>query len=635
MRPVPAALLAATGALVGYALYAGGGFGDGPLFWIGCGAFVLAALALGAMLAGFLPAPALGVEAWLFLALLTAFVLWNALSISWSIEPDRSWDYTNRGVAYLAFAVVGLALAAVVRRAPTVVAGGLAALLGVLALLALAGKVFPSVEPDYARLARMRWPVGYWNALALLLVLALPLALWLGSHVRRELGALLAYLALAALPLTFSRGGLALGIALVGGWLLLSEERFEGLLTLVAAVPPALAVAGLGLALPGVSSDGQPHSVRVHDGAIFGVAVTAGALVAVSLALLLARLRVEPDRRRELGRRGLIAFGALVVVGAIVYVAVVGPSHFLNPANEQLTNRQDRLTSLNSSNRWFWWQEAWRGFTDHPLKGTGAGSFDLTHRLYRTNALVATEPHNLPLQWLSELGLIGFLLAAGAALAALLGLWRALAVRDPERPARVALALAVPAYLLYSVFDFDWDFVAVTAPVLLVTGVVVAGPPRPVARRRPVLALAAVLLGAVAVYSTTAPWLANRRVDQAYTAVGSQHAISLADSAHSLNPLSATALIALSDMREATGDAAGARAALVEAIQAQPQNWRPWYDLGVFDLTVRNDACRAYVSLNRSYTLDRWGLPGEKDGPLVKARNAVNHGACTPLGSTS
>ena len=67
-------------------------------------------------------------------------------------------------------------------------------------------------------------------------------------------------------------------------------------------------------------------------------------------------------------------------------------------------------------------------------------------------------------------------------------------------------------------------------------------------------------------------------------------------------------------MREATGDAAGARAALVQAIEAQPQNWRPWYDLGVFDLTVRNDACRAYVSLNRSYTLDRWGLPARRTG---------------------
>ena len=90
-------------------------------------------------------------------------------------------------------------------------AGGLAALLGALALLALAGKVFPSLEPDYGRLARMRWPVGYWNALALLLVLALPLALWLGSRVGCANRRVLAYLVLAALPLTFSRGGLASG----------------------------------------------------------------------------------------------------------------------------------------------------------------------------------------------------------------------------------------------------------------------------------------------------------------------------------------------------------------------------------------------------------------------------------------
>jgi hypothetical protein len=246
---------------------------------------------------------------------------------------------------------------------------------------------------------------------------------------------------------------------------------------------------------------------------------------------------------------------------------------------------------------------------------------------------VATEPHNLPLQWLSELGIVGFLLWSGAAAAALIGLWRALCVRDEERLARVALGLAVPAYLLYSVFDFDWDFVAVTAPVLLVTGLLLAGPPRPVRRRRPVLALAVVLVGAAAVYSVTAPWLASRRIDEAYAAIGTQHAVSLARSAHRLDPLSADALIALSDTLAARDDPAAARQALVDAVEAQPDNWEPWYDLGVFDLTVRNDACRAYVSLNRSYTLDRWGLPGEKNGPLVKARNAVNRGACAPLGS--
>jgi hypothetical protein len=37
-----------------------------------------------------------------------AFALWSAASVVWSIEPDRSWAYFNRGLAYLAFALLGI-----------------------------------------------------------------------------------------------------------------------------------------------------------------------------------------------------------------------------------------------------------------------------------------------------------------------------------------------------------------------------------------------------------------------------------------------------------------------------------------------------------------------------------------------
>src|SRR6266705_400789 len=42
-----------------------------------------------------------------FLALLGAFVVWQAVSIHWSIQPAGSWDYANRGLVYLAFAFAG------------------------------------------------------------------------------------------------------------------------------------------------------------------------------------------------------------------------------------------------------------------------------------------------------------------------------------------------------------------------------------------------------------------------------------------------------------------------------------------------------------------------------------------------
>ena len=47
-----------------------------------------------------------------------------------------------------------------------------------------AGKVFPWLYEDYGRITRLRGPVGYWNALALLGDLALPLGLWLATRRR-------------------------------------------------------------------------------------------------------------------------------------------------------------------------------------------------------------------------------------------------------------------------------------------------------------------------------------------------------------------------------------------------------------------------------------------------------------------
>ena len=119
---------------------------------------------------------------WLALGLFAAFVLWNGLTIVWSIAPDRSWAYLNRGLAYLALTVLGLYAGALVRRRPVATTAGLLAVLflGVLGW-ALLSKVFPGLFPDGARVARLRNPIGYWNALALIAALALPLGLWLAA----------------------------------------------------------------------------------------------------------------------------------------------------------------------------------------------------------------------------------------------------------------------------------------------------------------------------------------------------------------------------------------------------------------------------------------------------------------------
>ena len=125
LSPLGAAL-----ALVGAALFFGGGSGSGSLPWLG-GAAVAVAVALASRsevpqrLVALLP--------------LAALAVWCAASVAWSIEPDRSWDYANRTFVYLAFALVGAYLAGRTGE----LALGLAALLGAVCVWALAGKVLP------------------------------------------------------------------------------------------------------------------------------------------------------------------------------------------------------------------------------------------------------------------------------------------------------------------------------------------------------------------------------------------------------------------------------------------------------------------------------------------------------------
>ena len=455
MRAIRDLPLAASLGLTGAALFFGGGSLDGSLPWLGGGALlaVLASLLLVGVPAGLATLVPLG-----------ALTAWLAVSAAWSTLPDRSWVYANRAFVYTLFALLGLWLAPRTRA----LALGLAALLGLVAVWALAGKVLPPLY-DYGPpgLARLRAPVGLWNQLALLGAFALPLALW-----RRRLeGTLLAYVWLVAIALTGSRGGAAVAAIVVLVWFVFGEERIAAAAALVAAAVPAVVVAGIAFTLPGVTSDGQSLHVRWHDGLVFGALLVAGGVAAALLA------RIAPPRDTRALRRAAFALGALAVAALLVVgVLKAGSAWRSFTSSAQVTNTSVRFTSAASNYRWVWWRQAWRGFEHHALAGTGAGSFHLTNLHYRTSYLDETiEPHDLPLQMLSETGLVGFALFAAAALTLLV---RGHGRKGPE----LALALILPAYLLHALVDVDWDFAAVSVPAFLAAGAIAgrrgAGAPR-------------------------------------------------------------------------------------------------------------------------------------------------------------
>ncbi len=582
-------------------------------------------------LAGRAPLPGGG---GVLVGLLLATAAWSGLSIAWSVAPDLSWVELNRTLVYVAFLAVGLLLGAGPREPAKLAAAALTVAFGAGVVWALAGKAIPAIFPDGGRAARLRDPIGYWNALALaadaLLVLALSFAASARAVSVRMGCAVLAYGAVVAVFLAASRAGVAAAVLGTVLWLWLRRDRVEAALLALVAIVPAAAVAGWAFTRPALVDDGASHADRVADGAWFGLLlVVGGALVAIG-AREVARRPLSPARRRRVARllRGFAFAVAFVTVVGLVANAGRIADEF---RGEEVRNDPGRFASLSSNNRLAWWGEARDIFEADPLVGAGANTFEVARKRYREIASSVTQPHSVPLQFLAGTGVIGLGLLLGlvaAAAAAAVAAVRRLG--GSERDAAAALAVALALWLAHALVDYDWDFVAVTGPAFFAAGVLAAAGRPP---RRGTYPLAAAAVGALAIagaVSVVTPWLADRSVRDVNPALERGDVDAARDAAkraRSLNPLSLEPLLARARVEEAANDEAAALAAYRRAAALQPDNPVAWYELGLYEFHL-GDRCSAYVHLNRAYTLDPAGLQWQQGSELDQARDWVNGGNC-------
>jgi hypothetical protein len=640
----PAAGALVFAGLVGMALLwaavAGDGSGFDATLPVGGSAVVLLLGALLAMALGRLAAPRVGSWGAVLLSAVVALVAWAGVTVWWSIVPDRSWDVSNRGIAFAAFLGLGVVLAGVLgRTAARVGALLLAAVTGVVVAWALLAKAVPALDLEGDRVARLREPVGYWNALALIADMALVLGLWLATSGGRRAsvrvaGALLTYAATLALLLTLSRAGAVAGVAVVGLWFALTSERLASGFLLAASAGPAALVGAWAFTRPALVEDIALRSDREADGAVFGALTLAGAGVVVLLVLLGSRRTLPAGARLRLARTLVVVGGvAALAVGVLLVAGAVGAVSQGRDCAE-VVNDPGRFGSLESA-RLCWWGEAWDVFVGNAPEGAGAGSFEVARKRYRLDARNVLQPHSVPLQQLSDGGVVALVLllvVIGAAGVVCVCALRRL--RDEERAAAVALAAAPAAYLLHALVDYSWDFLAVTTPTMFALGVL-AGAGRPSGRavRRPLLGVAAALVSLAVLVSFSSPRLADRAVRASTRALDDgdfERARDRAERAELLNPLSVHPLVALARIEERRGDLGAAEKSYVEAVELQPENPAAWYALGIFEFEARKRMCAAYRFLNEAYTLDPSGNQWVVGGPLDVARDAVNAGACEP-----
>ena len=426
------------------------------------------------------------------LGFFAAFVVWAGVSVLWSFGPDLTWVSFNLSAFYLAVvAVLGLTSARALQL--WTVAYGYLAVATAIGIYAFLGKALPAVVTHAHAYARLDSPVGYWNVLALMMVIGLGVALAIAGD-RRTHPALRTIAAAAAVPMCFtffftlSRGGwIALAVLLLL-YFAFTTTRLASFITLVALVTPvALTIwrlRGLGTLFTETTDD----ALRTAQGGVLLRWAVAALLVAagVQLAVALAQRAIRWPRWSVVATgAAVLAVVALVAVGGSLRELQThgGVSWIKAQAHALVADSggggdggPSRLFVVSSNGRVTLWREAARQSRYDRVAGTGAGTFAFTHYRFRTNGGVVKHAHSQWFNVLSELGLVGLVLFAVAMVllvAAAVG--NPFSHRgDPLHPLLVAFQAGVIAFIVHMSADWDWDMAAVGTLAFVLAAVCVS-----------------------------------------------------------------------------------------------------------------------------------------------------------------
>jgi hypothetical protein len=184
----------------------------------------------------------------------------------------------------------------------------------------------------------------------------------------------------------------------------------------------------------------------------------------------------------------------------------------------------------------------------------------------------------------------------------------------------LALALFLPAFLVHSLVDVDWDFAAVSVPAFVAAGALAGRETRRITRLSLLPAAGIALLLAGSFFS---PWLARRAAVDAFGAAP-KDAYRLADRAHSLDPLLVEPFWAKAAAAETQGKPNLAFVYYVQAVRRQPMNAQTWRAAGQFAWD-NNCPYKAYTYLERYTELDQKARKSAGGSTYEAALYRVNH----------
>jgi O-antigen ligase len=470
------------------------------------------------------------------------------------------------------------------------VAAGFVALAAVsICILAFASRLLPSLLPSAVEEVgidsrRLSYPFNYWNAVGVWAAMTVSMTLAWSAHAARWWirGVALAAVCVAVpvAYMTYSRTAAIVTVLAALTVVALSAHRW---------------LAALNVLIAGIGSAAVIFAIRAHS-EIANYTGTAGAasvaLVSMIVALgcvgasfaagatALDRFRL-PQRTARAGlATGLVALSALGLFA--------GPSladrawdSFNRPApNVATSNVAGRLTNLSGERRELW-KAALDTFRDHPISGSGAGTFEFEWNRSPSWTHTARDAHSIYLEQLAETGLPGALLiviAFGALLVAVL----VAPFRQSSPAARgaaVGLAGAFVAFVVAAGVDWMWESTAVALLAFVCAMLGTASQSRDVAKPRARVRVGITAIS-LAMLALLIPALVSaQQLDESQHAVRTQHfaeAVATATTAINLQPWSVRAYQQRALVLEKSGLLAAAANDARKAVDLESANYENW-----------------------------------------------------------
>ena len=618
-----AACFAVPFALILYLALRGGGYD--PIVRGEVGIAVGWILLLGAIV-GLLPSGRIGRWGWIALGVVALLAIWTAAGIAWSESSEASIEELSRVTGFVL--VLALVLSVQGRDGWRLTLLGAGAAIALIGILALGSRLVPSAFPaneaatelDVAR-ARLNYPVNYWNGLAALLAIGLPLIAAVATDSRRTALAVLASVAIPAVALagyyTLSRGGaleVAVGLAVLFA---LHPHR----LAAAARLAPALAGSGALIALAtqrqalengfaGEAADDQ----RVQM--LIAVVICSGLVGALRWVVELVAEHDAIRAPRLPSRRAALVGGSAVLLAALALAIAAGAPGEIDDGWQEFKSGAgpgedgSRFDSASGNGRYQYWSAAVDANATDPLVGTGPGTYRYWWARAGTVPGVVHDAHSLYLQTLAEAGIIGLLIVAGAVVALLVFAFaRALRAPPLARPWLAAAAASCAGFATAAAVDWVWQLTVVPVAFLCVVAAIAGSQPEGGLEHTPAsprlrLAVGAVAIAGVLIMAT--PLVADLLVQSSQRAAVAgdlRTALDRAQQARQVAPWAAGPRLQEALVLEAGGDLDGAADAAREATDRESTNWKPWQVLSRIEFE-RGDQAAGTEAYQRARSLN-------------------------------